>query len=514
MADPLLRVTDLLDLSARRYPDRVAVADERSTLTYAAYRERTVQVANALLDDGLAGGDRVGVLLANSMEYAEVIFGMARAGVIAAHLSFRSSPSELCNLLLDSNARTLVYDAEFAEDVAALLALGEWVPELPLVRVGDEDGVEARSYPTWRDAASAKDPPPSTEPVFYLGYTSGTTGRPKGARITQTSRVLTAIAACTEYQLGPDDANLMFTPMHHGGPLVFVLAPAVAGGRLVIMRRFDPEIAWETIEKEGITNAFVVPTILGRLAQARDGAGTAPPSLRVLVSNAAPLPTPTKEAILRAAPGLSLHEFYGSTEAGIVTNLRPEDQLRKVRCAGQPLLLTEVEIRGPGGEVLPPGEVGELFSRSPFLFDGYHDRPEATAEALVDGWVTAGDLARTDEEGYVYIVDRKKDLIISGGVNIYPLEIEAALLAREEIAEAAVIGIPDPDWGERIKAYVVLVDAQADASALVAAAVADMAAYKRPREVEACTELPRNSTGKLLRRVLRDREWEGHEAQI
>jgi acyl-CoA synthetase (AMP-forming)/AMP-acid ligase II len=512
MPDLSLRIADLLDGSAARYPGRLAILDETRSLTYREYRERSVRVANAIRATGCDEGDRVGVLMANSVSCGEVIFGLARAGVIAAHLSFRSSPPELAWLLANAGARTLIFDHEYADAVAEMLALGEWESELELICV---DGMTsgAVDYEDWLAGASIVEPPRSTEPVFYLGYTSGTTGRPKGARITQSSRALTALVSCTEYGLGADDVTLMFTPMHHGGPLVFVLTPAVIGGPLVIMRRFDADAAWQIIERHGVTNAFVVPTILGRLVEARAGAA-APPSLRVLISNAAPLPTQVKEGILGIAPELALHEFYGSTEAGIVTNLRPPDQLRKTRCAGQPLLLTEVEVRGDDGQVLGAGEVGELFSRSPFLFDGYHERPDATAEALVDGWATAGDLARTDEEGYIYIVDRKKDMIISGGVNIYPQEIEDALLAHPVIDQVAVIGIPDDDWGERIKAFVVLADPQADAEGAVRDAVSGLAAYKRPRELEVRTELPRNSTGKLLKRVLRDREWVGREARI
>jgi long-chain acyl-CoA synthetase len=512
MHDLSLRVAELLDGAADRYPGRLAIVDETRSLTYREYRERSVRVANAVRDSGCAEGDRVGVLLANSVSYGEVIFGLARAGVVAAHLSFRSSPSELAWLLANAGARTLIYDHEYAAAVAEMLALDDWKPELELICVdGGDSG--ARAYEDWLAAASTDEPARSTEPVFYLGYTSGTTGRPKGARITQSSRTLTAIVACAEYGLGGGDVTLMFTPMHHGGPLVFVLTAAVVGGPLVIMRRFDADEAWAVIERHEVTNAFVVPTILGRLVEAR-GDTPAPPSLRVLISNAAPLPTATKEGILALAPDLSLNEFYGSTEAGIVTNLRPADQLRKTRCAGQPLLLTEVQIRDDEGNALAPGEVGELFSRSPFLFDGYHERPEATAEALVDGWMTAGDLARTDEEGFIYIVDRKKDMIISGGVNIYPQEIEDALLAHPAIGQVAVIGVPDDDWGERIKAFVVLADPAADAEAAVHEAISELAAYKRPRQVETCESLPRNSTGKLLKRVLRDREWVGREARI
>jgi long-chain acyl-CoA synthetase len=511
----VIDVGQLLDVTARRYPQRTAVVDERRSLTYAEYRWRANRVANAIAAHGVRPGDAVAVLMGNSVSYAEVIFGLARAGAVAAHVSHRLSPAEMAALIEDSGACTLIFDAEYGDMVAALLDVGAWAPELAPI-VADEGAaaqpVDGLDYEAWLAGASERTPDAATEPIFYLGYTSGTTGRPKGARIPQATRVLTAIAACTEYGLGADDVTLMFTPMHHGGPLVFVLAPVVTGGRMVIMRRFDPDQAWRVIAEHGVTNAFVVPTILGRLIAARGD--SAPTTLRVLVSNAAPLPTAVKEATLRAIPGVRLHEFYGSTEAGIVTTLRPEDQFRKRRCAGQPLLLTEVEIRDDQGRPVGAGEVGELFSRSPYLFDGYHGRAEATAEAMVDGWVTAGDLARTDDEGYVYIVGRKKDMIISGGVNIYPQEIEDALLAHPAIAEAAVIGVPDDDWGERVKAAVVLADGAHDASAAVAEATRELGSYKRPRSVDVHEALPRNAAGKVLKHVLRSPEWAGREAEI
>jgi acyl-CoA synthetase (AMP-forming)/AMP-acid ligase II len=509
-----MRVSDLVELSARRYPHRLAVSDEQRVVTYSDFLLRSRRVANGALGIGCSAGDRVAVLMHNSVEYAEVIIGLAAADVVAVHVSDRLGAEEMGHILTDSNARTAIFHADMSDRLAVSEEASGWQPALPAIVVGTSPSVQATAYEEWLTEADSRARPQvtATPHAFYLGYTSGTTGKPKGARITHSSRTLTAIAACAEYGLTAADVTLMFTPMHHGGPLVFVLTTLGQGGHLVIMRRFDPERAVALIEEKHITNAFVVPTILHRLAAVRADPRRVSP--RVLISNAAPLPTVVKEATLERFPNVQLHEFYGSTEAGIVTNLRPEDQMRKTRCAGQPFLLTEVAVLGDSGEPVATGEVGELFSRSPYLFDGYHNLPEASAEVMHNGMVTAGDMARVDDEGYVYIVDRKRDVIISGGVNIYPREIEEVLLRSPEIAEVAVIGVPDPEWGERVKAYVVLRDPALDPASVVSEAAEPLASLKRPRLTEAVPALPRNSTGKLLKRKLRELAWRAEEAQI
>jgi acyl-CoA synthetase (AMP-forming)/AMP-acid ligase II len=257
---------------------------------------------------------------------------------------------------------------------------------------------------------------------------------------------------------------------------------------------------------ERVTNMFVVPTIQNRLVR-DDGAvfrGRDWSSFRLMISNAAPLSTSTKEAVLDAVPGLELHEFYGSTEAGIVTNLRPADQLRKVRCAGQPFMLNRVAVLDEDGKAVEPGELGELFSASPYLFEGYNGLPEASAEVERAGMVGVGDLAQMDD-----IVDRKNDLIISGGINIYPREIEEALIRHPAVREVAVIGVPDPEWGEQVRAFLVLGAEASSPESVLAEACADLADYKRPRSFSVMDELPKTSSGKVLKRELRERYWSG-----
>jgi long-chain acyl-CoA synthetase len=323
------------------------------------------------------------------------------------------------------------------------------------------------------------------------------------------SRILTLFGMAVEYGCyGPDDRFLAIAPMCHGAGMIFSLAPVFFGGYAEIMDRFEPEAVLAGLAGNGITGFFGVPThfhALMSLPPATLAAGRSA-TLRTVISNAAALPQAMKETLVGYfGPGL-LHETYGSTEAGIVTNLRPPDQLRKQQCVGQPFPCTDVEIRRPDGSTCAADEVGELFSRSPYLFNGYWERPAETAEAWHDGWVTVGDLARRDAEGYLYIVDRKKDMVISGGVNIYPREVEEVILQHPAVADVAVIGIPDDKWGESLKAFVVTrPGAELTVGALAEFLEARIARMKQPKVVEFLAAIPRNATGKVVKGELRAR---------
>ena len=294
---------------------------------------------------------------------------------------------------------------------------------------------------------------------FSIPYTSGTTGKPKGVLLSHRARTMCFGAMAVEFGCySPDDRALATAPLCHGAGLAFALAPVFFGGTCDILPRFDPGQLLARLEVTAATNVFLVPThfhaIFGLDAATLDS--HRPRALRSIISNAAALPQATKERIVAYFGTDILHECYGATETGIVCNLRPPDQLRKTKCVGLPFPYTEIRILREDGSEAAPGEIGELFSTSPTLFNGYWNRPEETAAALRDGkWVSVGDLATRDDEGYLYIVDRKKDMIISGGINIYPREIEEALFAHPAIADAAVIGIPDAYWGEALKAFVV-----------------------------------------------------------
>ncbi|HET7875145.1 MAG TPA: AMP-binding protein, partial [Methylomirabilota bacterium] len=369
------------------------------------------------------------------------------------------------------------------------------------------------------ESAPADEPPGavSERDLFYLGYTSGTTGRPKGAMVTHRNRALAYHYWALEYGIGEHDVALHAGPFHHTAPFGFTLTQLWMGGQVVILPSFDPLEALRSMAAASVTWSFMVPYMLNAVLHlpAEQHRSHRPRALRFLISAASPLPTATKEGLLARFPEVGLHEFYGATEAGVVTNLRPEDQRRKVRCVGKPILDTEVKVVGPTGEKVKPGEIGELYIKGPTLFDGYFNAPEMTAAAIRDGWSTLGDLAYLDEEGYVYIVDRVKDVIKSGGVNIFPTEIEEALTSHPAVYEAAVVGVPDERWGEAARAIVVLRSgAAADAAAILAHCRGLLADYKIPKAVEFRDSLPRNPAGKVLKRVLRDEFWGGRRVRV
>ena len=366
-------------------------------------------------------------------------------------------------------------------------------------------------YEAMLAAASAEPLPPhilaDETDAFVLPYTSGTTGKPKGVIVSHRSRSICCHAMGVEYGcFGPDDRFLALAPLAHGAGFVMALACLYFGATCDLLDGFDPEATLRLLHSRDYTGVFFVPTHFHALFALGDEvlARYAGHGLKTIISNAAPLPQEAKERIVEYFGAGLLHECYGSTEGGIVTNLRPQHQLRKERCVGLPFPGTLVKLVDDAGEEIAPGEVGELLSRSPYNFSGYWNAPDETAGALRDGWVSAGDLARRDDEGFYYIVDRKKDMIISGGLNIYPREVEEALAAYPAVLDVAVVGLEDAYWGERVVAFVVAPEVHGDTDALARFCADRLADYKRPRDFKWVDRLPRNSNGKLLKRELRD----------
>jgi long-chain acyl-CoA synthetase len=347
-----------------------------------------------------------------------------------------------------------------------------------------------------------------TDP-FTLVYSSGTTGKPKGILISHRSRVLTFHAMAMEYGCyGPDDRFLALAPLAHGAGFAFAMSALYFGAYVEILPKFDAAQVLEKLSMEPFTGVFLVPTHFQNIFALPDAVlvrhrGRAR-ALRAIISNAAALPQATKEMIVAYFGEGLLHESYGSTEAGIVTNIRPADQLRTRQSVGRPFATTFVRLLDDAGREVPEGQVGELYSRSPFLFDGYWNDPEQTRACMRDGWVSAGDLARRDAEGFYYIVDRKKDMIVSGGINVFPREIEEVLHRHPDVREAAVVGVPDEQWGERLRAFIVRRSgATLTPEAVVEHCRAHLSGYKVPRDVRFIDELPRNAGGKILKRDLR-----------
>jgi long-chain acyl-CoA synthetase len=489
-----------LHASAWRNPRRIALRCEQRELTYEELSVRVSRVAGALRAAGIQRGDRIAVLAPNCLEYLELIVGIADAGAIAATLNPRSTAHELAAACDDCGARLLFVHATLAEVAqAARFASVERV-----IGIGDE-------FDAWRDAAAPAGPDRDTlewDP-FTLVYSSGTTGRPKGIMISHRSRALTFHGMAMEYGCyGPDDLQLGIAPMAHGAGFAFIAASVYFGGTVEVLPRFDAELVLRRLASEPFTGVFMVPTHFQSLFALESATlvryrGRAR-SLRAIISNAAALPQAMKERIVEYfGPGL-LHETYGSTEAGIVTNLRPAYQLSKRQSVGPAFALNRIRLLDASGRDVQRGGVGELFSNSPYLFSGYWRQPEEETLARHEEWVTAGDLARQDDDGFYYIVDRKKDVVITGGINVYPREIEEVLHQHPAIRESAVVGVADERWGEALCAYVVVKqDMNLAARELDEHCRKTLAAHKVPKEFRFIDALPRNASGKVLKRELR-----------
>lgn len=488
-------------------PDAVAVIDGDRRLTFAEVDERASRLAQCLRAQGLATGDRVAVLLGNRAEYPEVAAGLGKAGLVMVPLNPRLTPAESGFILEHSRARGIVLDAALAPVVDGhtsgllVLAIGEGL-----------DGLDHRwaSYELALAASSAEDPGVVVDEhdPFCIAYTSGTTGRPKGVLISHRSRTLTFMMSALEWGLGTGRVSAAVAPMYHGAGFAFGYAPVFTGGTVTMLRQWDPAGFLDLVERDRVQSAFLVPTHAQGIRALGDEALAARDlsSLDTLYFNAAALPWALKEWVLERFPQCGVHELYGSTESGIITNLRPSHSRSKPGSVGHPWYLTEVRIVDDAGRPVPPGQPGELFSRSPYLMNGYLDDDEATAACSTpDGFVTCGDIAVRDDEGFISIVDRKKDLIISGGTNVYPREIEEVLAKHPAVTESAVVGEPDETWGEAVVAHVVLTpgtDLNAVRDDLERHCRAQLAGYKIPRRWYPIAALPRSAAGKVLKRDL------------
>jgi long-chain acyl-CoA synthetase len=496
-----LLIADGIRAAALARPDKVALKGEFPDVTYRTLIARTDRVANLCLGGfGLRPGDRLLLLAGNCPEYFEIVVGAAQVGIIVVTPSPRLSGKEILEICADSTPTVAIAEAGWAEmlrdlrpaSVARTVALGLEYESL-LADASDRRPDEATRPEEWT--------------TFALPYTSGTTGRAKGVMLSQRGRVQTFCAMASEYGCySPDDIFLTIAPLYHGAGFAFGTAGLFFGGTCHLMGKFDAEKTLSILANDAPTGVFLVPTHFNAMFALPDAAIDAVrrTRLRTIISNAAPLPQSTKERIVDVFGGGLLHETYGSTEGSIVTNLRPEYQLRKERCVGLPFPMTELRILAENGEPAATGEVGELFSRSPYLFSGYWGRSPDELTALKDGFFSAGDLARMDEDGFVYIVDRKTDMIISGGINVYPREIEEVLAAHPDVIEAAVIGMPDDYWGEAIAAFVVSRQ-PIDGDALIEHCNRHVARFKTPKKIVFIDELPRNTGAKVNKRALRQR---------
>ncbi len=492
--------------NAEKYNNKPAVIFQEKQWTYGELNIRANQIANAFITKGYKKGDKVSVLMKNNAAYIELMVGLSKIGVTIVPINFRLVGPEIEYIVLDSQCRGFITTDEYASDIEALLPV---LPQLDTVIViGNSSSSNLIDYETFIQNGSTAEPDiyVNENDTLYLGYTSGTTGKPKGVVISHRSRILTGMVAAYEYKIDESDVHIVAGPIYHAAPWIFLMMQLIVGGTLVIEESFTPEQFLADVEKYKATNTFMAPTMFNFIVNLDNETQTKydTKSMRVLISAGAPLPTQTKLDVLEFFSNVDLHEFYGSTESAITLNIKPKDIRRKESCVGQPFPYVECLILDDNKKPVANGEVGELYFKSPYLLDHYYNNKEATEESFWQDYFTVGDLALQDEEGYYYIVDRKKDMLISGGVNIYPKEIENVLYSHPDILDVAVIGVPDSVWGESVKAIVVHKEGTTPSSQdIINFCHGKMASYKIPKSVDFIKELPRNPSGKILKVELR-----------
>jgi len=517
-------VADVVRRFARETPDARALTfvdahATKTTQTFAELNERSSKTANALLDAGVGHGERVAILAINAPVFFELGFATSKIGAALVGLNWRLAPLEIEAILADAGATLLIVDRELDHQLTD--------------GVRAMDGIEIVTDLEWQarvDAADAADPrhDVSGDDIVFILYTSGTTGVPKGAQLTNHNMVHTTLIASQPYRMTSASTNLVAMPLFHVGGMGYGLSGFCVGGHTVLRRDADPTAIIDNMETERVTHAFFVPAVIQMLLDVPGADEADLSSMEVMVYGAAPI----GDAVLRRAIsvfGCGFLQAYGMTEtAGAIVGLDPEDhdpdgdRAHLLRSCGRAFPWVEIRLVDPDSIAngtptdVEHGQVGEIWTRSAQNTPGYRNRPEATAEALTsDGWLRTGDAAYGDENGYLFLFDRFKDMIVSGAENVYPAEVENVLYDHPDIAEVAVIGVPDEKWGETVKAIAVARPGHTiEADSLIELCQSRLAKYKCPTSVDVVDVLPRNASGKVLKTELREPYWAGQDRRI
>jgi len=515
-----LNLGEMLRVNSVKYPGKTAFKDRFASLTFSRLNQRVNKLAHLLLKLGLKKGDKVSCFLENCLEIVELYLACAKTGIVINPVNFRLSAPDVSYIINNADSSALFFHSEFAPLVESIHDSLSQVKHYFIINSSPEvNAAPAKAGKRWADYEPSINDKPDVEPdcsvkpddIWVLLYTSGTTGQPKGVLRSHESYIAFYLINAGDFGFTPDDICLNVMPLCHVNSTFFSFTITYLGGSVYVhpARHFDPVDILRIIEKEKITFISLIPThyhlLLNLPEETRRKYDVS--SIRKLLCSSAPARGDIKQRVMDYFKGVELYEGYGSTEAGIVTTLRPGEQMSKVGSIGRESSGTDcIKLLDSRHREVAGGQVGELYSRGPMLFSGYYKLPEKTKSSFCGEWFSAGDMARKDEDGYYYLVDRKDNLIISGGEHIYPSEVEEVLMCHPVIFEAAVIGVPDDKWGEKVIAVVSLKNnASACEEEIMEFCRDKMAPYKKPKTVKfiSAKDMPRTASGKILHRELK-----------
>ncbi|ARD47064.1 long-chain fatty acid--CoA ligase [Sporosarcina sp. P33] len=502
-----LLIGELLKQASHKTPDKESFVFEDERVTYKQMDDRATHLAGWLQSNGVKKNDKVGFILKNGLPFIEVFFGVSLSGGVGVPLNFRLAANELEYIINNSDTKLLIIDNEFAE---VILSIQDRIPNVETLVIVNNTGTIQNGI-TYSSIFE--------EPVLYtpcedltdndpgmIVYTSGTTGKPKGAVLTHKNLYINRLQIIWETKTPLYAKQLIIPPLFHVAAMAGLIKNCLINGTAVIHRDFNPENTLVTIEKEKINSIMLVPAMWNSVLEVTDLEKYDLSSVIECSSGGAVCPLELKKKIMSTLKNASYNETLGQTEMSpAATSLNNQDVIRKTKSVGKPILGVEARIVDENMNDVPVGEAGEIVFRGPSVMKEYYNNPEGTEEAFKGGWFHSGDIVRADEEGFIYIVDRKKDMLISGGENIYPVEIEAVLHAHPSIFECAVVGVPDINWGESVKAFIVCKQGEElSADEVINYCTKHLASYKKPKYVEFVDQLPRNASGKILKQVLRN----------
>lgn len=508
-----LNLGKMIKINAKKFPNTIALKEKERSFTYPLLNKRVNKLSHSLLSLGLKKGDKFAVLLENSIEIVEAYLAAAKTGLIIVPVHFRFVGKEIINIMENSDAKAFIVHNEFTSTVDSIKKSLRNVPSDRYIVVGEK----AEGYREYEEfICHSQDCEPKfdidcKDPWIIL-YTSGTTGKPKGVVRSHESYIAFFLINAADFGFNEHDVCLNVMPLYHVNSTFYTFLFLYLGGSAYIhpARHFRAEEILEIIEREKITFISLIPTHYNLMLNVSDAAKKRDlSSIRKLLCSSAPVTKKMKKEIMKFFPGVKLYEAYGSTEAGLVTILKPEEQLRKLGSIGyEPVGTDCLKLLDDDGNEVDVGKVGELYSRGPMLFNEYYKMPEKTASSFRGEWFSAGDMARRDKDGFYYLVDRKDNMIITGGEHVFPSEVQGIISTHPGVFDVAIIGLPHEKWGEQVVAIVVQKDnSKVDEKMIIEYCRDKMAGYKRPKQVIFIkdNEMPRTATGKILHRTLRER---------